>query len=418
MSCKPLRDPGMPELSHPARTLRHMRILHTSDWHVGRTVRGRSRADEHRAVLAEIAGIAREEGAELVLVTGDQFDTAAPSPEAERIVYQALLDLAATGAQVVVVAGNHDNPHRLAAVAPVLTHTRVHTAATLSRPDDGGVLRLSTEEGETAQVALLPFLSQRAIVRADELMRLDAGEHGQRYDARARAIIAQLCAGFGDDTVNLLAAHLMVAGGALGGSERSAHTIFDYFVSAAAFSADAHYVALGHLHRVQQMPAACPTWYAGSPLQLDFGESGENKAVLLIDAAPGTPARVRPMYLNAGRRLRNLRGSLDELESLAGETADDYLRVIVRGQARAGLADQVLEWFPEAVEVRVEAPESEAAASDGAPERLGRSPGELFAEYLTDRGAHDERVLALFNVLLDETQVTDSAPAERSDASH
>ena len=86
-----------------------MRILHTSDWHVGKTIRGRSRADEHIAVLAEIAAIASAEDVDLVLVTGDLFDTAAPTAESERIVYRALLDLAATDATVIVLGGNHDN---------------------------------------------------------------------------------------------------------------------------------------------------------------------------------------------------------------------------------------------------------------------------------------------------------------------
>src|SRR5680860_969681 len=102
-----------------APTLQPMRILHTADWHVGRTIRGRSRAAEHLAVLAEITAIARAEAVDLVLVAGDQFDTAAPSPEAERIVYRALLDLAEV-APVVVVGGNHDSAQRLEAVAPLL----------------------------------------------------------------------------------------------------------------------------------------------------------------------------------------------------------------------------------------------------------------------------------------------------------
>src|SRR5690349_2130715 len=96
-----------------------MKILHTADWHVGKTVRGHSRADEHRAVLDELVAVAEAREVDLVIVAGDLFDTASPTPESEQIVYQALLGLRATGAQVVVIAGNHDNPHRLLAVAPL-----------------------------------------------------------------------------------------------------------------------------------------------------------------------------------------------------------------------------------------------------------------------------------------------------------
>ena len=376
-----------------------MKILHTSDWHVGRTIRGRSRAVEHQAVLDEIVGIATTEAVDLVLVAGDQFDTAAPSPESERLVWQALLDLANTGARVVTVAGNHDNPGRLQAVAPLLALRRIHTGAHLAKPDAGGTIDVTLDSGETARIALLPFLSQRGIVRADELMQLDADQHSQQYDGRARLILERLCSGFATDTVNLAVTHLMVTGGTLGGGERSAHTIFDYAVAARAFPVTAHYVALGHLHRAQQIPAGAPVHYSGSPLQLDFGETADTKSVTIIQASPGQPAEVRTVPLSAGRRLRTLRGTLEDLEAQRDTTGDDYLRVVVRGDRRAGLADLVREWFPHAVDVGVEAPADETLDR---PERgLGRSPHELFAEYLTERGATDERVLALFDELLD-----------------
>jgi DNA repair protein SbcD/Mre11 len=387
-----------------------MRILHTGDWHVGRTIRGRSRAAEHEAVLAEITAIAGQEETDLVLVAGDQFDTAAPGPESERIVYRALLDLVDTGAQVVLVAGNHDNPGRLAAVAPLLETSRVHCGTRLARPADGGVIDVRAG-GETARVALVPFLSQRGIVRADDLLALDADQHGQRYEARCRQILARLCEPFAPDTVNLLVAHLMVAGGTTGGGERSAHTIFDYALAATVFPPDAHYVALGHLHRPQQVPAAAPTWYSGSPLQLDFGEEEQDKAVLVVDAVPGQPVDVRAVPLTAGRGLRTVRGTLEEIEAAAGSTGDDYLRVVVRGQARAGLAEQVREWLPETVDVIVESPTASEDAAGTA--RLGRSPAELFSEYLREHGAEDERVAALFAELLDAAaeEVVDASAA-------
>ena len=377
-----------------------MKILHTSDWHVGRTIRGRSRASEHQAVLREIVSIAAAEKVDLALVAGDQFDTAAPAPDAERIVWQALLDLTETGAHVVAVAGNHDNPARLEAVAPLLALRRISTGAQLARPEAGGVVDVTVGTGETARIALLPFLSQRGIVKADDLMNLDAFEHAGRYDSRARAIIGQLCAGFSTDTINLAVTHLMVAGGTMGGGERSAHTIFDYAVAASAFPPSASYVALGHLHRAQRIPAGAPVHYSGSPLQLDFGETADEKSVTIVEATPGRPVDVRTVALTAGRRLRTLRGTPDDLEAQAGTTGDDYLRIIVRGDRRAGLADLVREWFPHAVDVGVEAPQ-DVAATAPAQRRLGRSPHDLFAEYLHDRSATDERVVALFDELLD-----------------
>lgn len=375
-----------------------MKILHTSDWHVGKTIRGRSRADEHDAVLDEIVAIAENEAVDLVLVAGDLFDSAAPGPEAERAVYRALLALAGPSRRpVVVIAGNHDNARRLAAVAPLLALGGVRAVAMLTGPADGGVLDLEAG-GERVRVAVVPFPSQRYIVTASDLMALDADQHGGRYAERVRQAIEVLTAGFGDDTVNLLVAHLMVVGGRAGGGERSAHLFDDYSVPTTAFPSSTHYVALGHLHRQQSLPGPCPAWYCGSPLQLDFGETTDDKAVLVIDAAPGRPAEVRAVPLTQGRRLRTLEGDLAALGALAGTTGDDHLRIRVDEPARPGLADDVRSLFPDAVEITVVRPEVERRER---ADRSGKSPLELFDAYLAERDEVDRDLSALFAELLD-----------------
>ena len=385
-----------------------MRILHTSDWHVGRTIRGRSRATEHVAVLRELADIAAREQVDLVIVAGDVFDTSAPTAEAERIAYRALLDLVGTGAQVVIVAGNHDNPGRLAAVRPLLDLAGVHVGAFLAAPSDGGVLVLRARSGEDVRVALLPFLSQRSIIKADELMALDADQHAGRYAERCRQIVEVLTGGFERDTVNLVAAHLTVVGGALGGGERMAHTIFDYHVPPQVFPATAHYVALGHLHRAQRIPSQTPVWYSGSPLALDFGEADEAKSALIIDATPGVPARVTQVPLTQGRRLRTIEGTLDDIEAQRGRHDDAYLRVVVTEARRAGLSDQVREWFPDAVDVTI-AVDTPTAATDDDLAGLQSSPHELFSEYLRTTGVDDPAVTALFDQLLEDEHAPDAA---------
>lgn len=378
-----------------------MKFLHTSDWHVGKAVRGRTRGDEHMAVLREIADIAGEHDVDLVLVAGDLFDTAAPAPEAERIVYEALLALADGGRRpVVVISGNHDNARRLAAVAPLLALGGVTVQTGLAPPDKGGVVALDAA-GTPVRVALVPFPSQRYIVRADDLMGLTADTHALRYDDRLRKVIDALAGGFEDDTVNLVLAHLFCTGGVLGGGERSAHTIFDYSVNTTAFPATAHYVALGHLHRPQSLPGPCPVWYCGSPLQMDFGEGDDHKAVLVVEAEPGIPATITEVPLTAGRSFRTVKGSLTELEKLAGTVGDAYVRVIVDELVRVGLADDVRELFPEAVEIIVRR-DDDPAAPTPSELRTGKSPHELFELYLAEKKVADPRLLVLFDQLLDE----------------
>jgi len=375
-----------------------MRLLHTSDWHVGKLMRGASRADEHRAVLREVAGVAAAEAVDLVLVAGDLFETAAPGPESERVVYEALLQLAAV-APVLVIAGNHDNPRRLEAVAPLLSLGRVQVLGQVARPDDGGVVEVDAG-GTPVRVALVPFVSKRGIVRADALMRDAAHELSQAYDERLRAVVGALTESFDADAVNVVCAHAFAAGGTAGGGERSVHTIEDYSVGAQAFPVTAQYVALGHLHRPQDIPGPTRIRYSGSPLQLDFGETADEKSVTVVDLEPGLPAAVREVPLAAGRRLRTLRGSLAELEALRDTTGDDHLRIIVTDHRRAGLADEVRSAFPHCVDVLVRTPDEQRAV---APVRVaGRSPAELFRTYLATTDVADPRLAEAFDELLEE----------------
>jgi exonuclease SbcD len=389
-------------------------VLHTSDWHVGKAIRGRSRASEHQAVLREIAGIAERESADVVIVAGDLFDTAAPTAESERIVYRALLDLAAGGRPVVVVAGNHDSAQRLGAVAPLSQASGIHVASAIRPPGDGGVLEVEVG-GEVAQVALLPFPSQRYVVTADLLLAGDAADAHAAYADRVVRIVGTLTAGFRADTVNLVAAHLMVMGGTMGGGERGAHTVFDYWVPATAFPATTQYAALGHLHRAQQLPGPAPLHYCGSPLQLDFGETANEPVVNVVDVRPGLPADVRPVPLTSGRGLRTIRGTLVDVLAAASASAPgpdapggrepDHLRVVLDEPARAGLADEVRERVPDAVEVVLAPRDGEGGPAGGRvadPDRLRRTPHDLFAEYLAEHDIADDRVVGLFDELVDD----------------
>ena len=383
-----------------------MKVLHTSDWHVGKAIRGESRADEHRAVLQEIVGIAESEQVDLVIVAGDLFDSASPTAEAEEIVYRALLGFASAGSPVAVIAGNHDNAKRLQAVAPLLELGKVVLVAEPTRPDQGGVIELTTGDGIEVRLAMLPFVSKRGIVRAEQLMEQAAFEHAQVYAERLRLLVDYMCRGFTDDTVNILAAHAFVLGATAGGGERPAHLVEEYAITAQSFPASIGYGALGHLHRPQRIPAGPPLHYCGSPLQLDFGEGEQTKQVNIVTMEPGVPADVRAVQLASGWRLRTLRGGLDDLLSME-VPPDTWLRVIVQGATRAGLAQLVRDALgPGVVDVRVE--ETDRVAAGGGADHQNRSPHELFDAYLQREGVADDRIRRLFAELLDlELEGTD-----------
>ncbi len=348
-------------------------------------------------VLEEITAVAAGVEADLVLIAGDQFDTSSPAPAAEKMVYQTLLSLAEV-APVVMVAGNHDHPRRLEAVAPLLKLGRVTVVSSLLRPDEGGVERPL----QGVRVGMIPFLSQRAIVTAADLMSLDSAQQGDKYAERMAAIVTALTADLSSDEVNLIVGHVMVHGGEVGGGERAAHTVFDYSIPAQTFPPELSYVALGHLHRHQRMPAAAPVWYSGSPLQLDFGEVDDRKGVLLIEAEPGLPAGVEFRPLDSGRRLRVVSGTLEQLEEAASDVADtDYVRVVLDEPARAGLADAVRAILPQAVDVVLEQSRRHRGERTR-PSRSGRTHRQLFVEYLEEVDARDSRVVDLFDELVEE----------------
>ena len=374
-----------------------MRFLHTSDWHVGKTLKGYDRLPEQREVLAEIVSVAASSGVDAVLIAGDLYETATPSAEAQQVVVRTLLALRDTGAQVVAIAGNHDSAPTLDAYRPLAGAAGITLVGRVRRPADGGVVTLSVG-GVDLRVACIPFLSQRYAVRAAELLTQTPAESSAGYDAWVRGVIGALATGFSPDAVNVVLAHLTVTGAALGGGERQAQSIFEYHVPASAFPADAHYVALGHLHRRQSVPAPSPVHYSGATQRVDFGEVDSAPVVVLVDAEPGTPARITDVPITSARRLRTLRGTVAELAALS-VSAEDLLKVEVTEPARAGLREEVRALLPGARHVRV-APAAPAAAIE--PARPALAPGELLHDYLRTREVADARVEALFARLHDE----------------
>ncbi len=372
-----------------------MRLLHTADWHVGRSLQGRNRLDEQQAVLAEIASIAREQEAELILITGDLFDSASPSPEAESVVYGALLELSKIG-KVVVTPGNHDSDRRLQAVTAVFGLADV----TIRPFVDPRPLRFDSKDGEPVMLATLPWISQRYIVKAAQLMDLDAFELGSEFKDRVGHMIERVCEPFSKDSINLFAGHLSLFNATLGGGERTAQTIFEYCVDATAFPGSAHYVALGHIHKAQKMPGPCPIHYCGAPLHLDFSDDEGPRQVNLVDVRPGLPAEVQEIELTSGRRLRTITGTLKQLEKVAGSCGDDHLRVVVTSKAHTGLGDEIRELFPNAVKVIAAAPD-ETRPSETL-DRQTLSPQDLFIRYLDERDIEDPALVSLFSELYEE----------------
>jgi DNA repair protein SbcD/Mre11 len=378
-----------------------MKLLHTSDWHLGKVLKGQSRLDEQLAVLKEIVDVAEAERPDLTIVAGDLYDTAAPSAETEKIAGRALRALRRHSGAVVVIAGNHDHGPRMDALRTWADD--VILRGTLGKAEEH-LIRGVTPGGEAWRLAALPFLSQRYAVRASEMFDLTSAEASATYADHVARLIAALTAEFddGSETVNLATAHLTVVGGTLGGGERDAHTIEAYAVPASIFPTATHYVALGHLHRRQAVVGPCPVQYSGSPLAIDFGEEENQPSVSIVELSARTAAKVRPVPITSAVPLRTIRGTLHELAALKVDE-QAWLRVFIREQPRAGLKEDVQDLFPRALEVRIDVQALPELATPARPEGgASRSPRELFAEYLTAKGVADEAVGGLFNELYED----------------
>jgi exonuclease SbcD len=378
-------------------------VLHTADWHVGKTLYRRQRLEEVAAVLDEVVVIARDQEVDLTLVCGDIFDQFAPSAEAERIVYKALVELRATGCAVVAIPGNHDNARRFAAIERLSEAAGIQFVPTVRRPAAGGMLEISSRDGsQVAQVAALPWVPEKQLFGATEMLGLEE-DPNTAYAQGLAQLLSALCAEFEAGTIHLLAAHLFVAGATVGGGERT-FTVGDLFaVTPQALPATPQYIALGHVHKPQAVTAAgAPTRYAGSLLQLDFGEREQEKSVVLVEVEPGLPARVSSIALHGGSALLDLEGTLDELRGMDVDP-EAWVRVMLQCDGPApGLADKVREVIPRALDVRLEYEREETAREPGDTRRL--EPRELFAQYYRSRYGSDagEPVMKLFDELFDE----------------
>lgn len=383
-----------------------MRILHTSDWHIGKKLGRYPRGDEFRDVVAEVAEIADREDVDLVVHSGDLFDRPVPSVEALEIGLSGLVRLSSGGDRpVVAIAGNHDSPGLFEALAPFLRLQHIHLVGDIKRPDRGGVLALDTPGGR-AVVSCFPFLREGRAFHVWE----EAARHYTHYADRLRSI-SEAYASHADDlaagsAVTLLVAHFLVGGAKVHGhgaprGERELHMGEAYAATPDAIPPGPQYVALGHIHAPQPVPGArVPAEYAGSLLELDFGEAGEQKRVVLVDVEPGIPAAVTSVQLAAGRRLVRASGEWSDL-LVRDDLREAYLDLTVHTAGPdPGLADRAREEFEFVVKVRAEYPRPESER----PAREGLSLDELYAAYYEDREGAEPRpeLLAAFRTVMED----------------
>ncbi|MGZ6816465.1 MAG: exonuclease SbcCD subunit D [Mycobacteriaceae bacterium] len=303
-----------------------MRILHTSDWHVGRTFHGVDLLADQERVLDAVAELVDAHGVDVVVLAGDVYDRAVPSAEAVGACTRALERIRAAGAVIVATSGNHDSAPRLGAAASFAAAGGLHLRTRIAELEHPVLLK--DEHGAVAFYGL-PFLEPDSARHA-------LGEPGARTHAavlgvamdRVRADLARR-----PDVRSVVLAHAFVVGGEATGSERSISVGGAETVPADVFDG-VDYVALGHLHSPQTISERVR--YSGSPLPYSFGERAQHKSVWLIDLDARGLAEVLRLDLPVVRRLSQLQGTLPELlsDSAHAHAEVDYVSAVLTDDVR------------------------------------------------------------------------------------
>ena len=358
-----------------------MRLLHTSDWHIGRSLHGADLLREQEEVLSGLAGVVVAESVDVVVVAGDVYDRAVPSADATGVLDRVVGRLLRAGAAVVLTPGNHDSARRLGTFSGLLSVAGLHVRATTAGLDEPVLLR--DEHGEVA-VYGLPYLEP-------EIARHELGGGG-RENSTARTHEAVLTEAMDrvrrdlflrPDTRSVVLAHAFVGGGVPSDSERDICVGGVDLVPAPVFDG-VDYVALGHLHRPQTITPRLR--YSGSPLAYSFGEAGQDKQVWLVDLDATGLAGVRALALPTPRPLTVLTGTLDELLADPAHAAVEEHFVSARLTDAVRPADpmrQLQARFPHCVHLEWS---GSAGGGDGRSyqERLrGRSDLEVAGEFVT-----------------------------------
>jgi len=297
-----------------------MKIIHTSDWHLGQKFLHNEREEEHRLALDWLLGIIEKEQADGLLVSGDMFDTGTPPNYARRLYYRFLRKLLRTSCRhIVITGGNHDSPAMLNAPSELLKALSVHVIGSAGKAPEEEVVEWSNETGDLeAVIAAVPFLRDR------DLRYSVAGETGLDRSERIRLGIQQhyeqlaeyIQNNYDTDHVPVIAmGHLYATGARASAKQDNIYIGNIENIDAKQFPKLYDYVALGHIHRAQMVGEQERVRYSGSLIPLSFSETKDDKSVYLLEFAGKTLQRTQAIAVPTFRRLKTISGTLEEVEA-------------------------------------------------------------------------------------------------------
>ncbi|MFE4542023.1 exonuclease SbcCD subunit D [Arthrobacter sp. NPDC056727] len=393
-----------------------MRLLHTSDWHLGRSFHGVGMLDAQRAFVDQLVARVSELSVDVVLIAGDVYDRALPGVDVVNLLDDALVRLTGAGAQVVLTSGNHDSAIRLGFASRLLEKGGVHLRTRLQELDVPLVLPLGGarpgQDGPVLAIYGIPWLEPRLVA---EQLGVDTASHFEVTRAATERIRADIAARSSSRTVHsVVLAHTFASGGISSDSERDLSIggvgavpldLFDGF----------SYTALGHLHGRQSLSP--DVRYSGSPLAYSFSEAKHLKGGWLVDINESGVSGVDEVLWDAPRQLAILRGTLDALlESPEHAWAEEaYCQVTLTDAQRPAQAmERLRARFPDTLVLGFEPEGATAVSGSSYSSRLAEAEDDLavccgFLEHVRGRepDAAEQAALteALENVRLQEASL-------------
>ena len=406
-----------------------MKLLHTSDWHLGKRLEDFSRIEEQQLVLQEICEIAEREQVDAIIVAGDLYDTFNPPTEAVELFYKTLKRMTNNGKRpVIAIAGNHDSPDRIEAPDPLARECGIifvgypHSVVPTFELESGlkvlhsseGFLELKIPGTDVPlRMLLTPYANE---FRLKTYLGIEDSEEELRNVLQQKW--KDLASAYCDDKgINILLTHLFVMkkGGLIPEEPAEEKPILHVGGAQVIYSANIpsqiQYTALGHLHRMNRIDSVpCSVYYSGSPLSYSFAEANQRKYILLIDAQPGEKVQVRELELTQGKKLLRKRAEgieeallwLAENQDCLCEltmVTDTYLTASERKQL-SGAHNGIVTIIPEVKNALGVSSDSKKSID------LTKSMEELFSDYFrhTKGQAPNADVMALFTELLAENE--------------
>lgn len=350
------------KITFPIITKKDMKFLHTSDWHLGRTLYGRKRYEEFIAFLDWLTDFIEDKQIDALLIAGDIFDTGTPSNKAQELYYRFLCTIgqSKTCQHVVIIAGNHDSPSFLDAPKALLKTLHVHVVGTKQEhPEDEVITLCDPHTGiEKAIICAIPYLRDRDIRLTESGESIEDKHHKlivgikEHYETVAQIAEQKRILATSHNIPIIAMGHLFTAGGTTidGDGVRELYVGSLVHVQANTFPTCIDYLALGHLHVPQKVGGMEHLRYSGSPIPMGFGEAGQQKSVVVVtfseEKAPTSPATIELHNIPTFQRLERINGTIEEIitaiDGLKNCLESIWIEVEYTGSAYiSGLREQI-----------------------------------------------------------------------------